>query len=74
MKEPRDNLTSKRYKTCGWGGPVYDQNGHYDEVGCGLIDEYGCGEGVCPLDLPEPDYEPDYDPDDPDKERDLKEA
>ena len=49
-----NNLTSGRYKACGYGAPQYDRWGDYDEVLC----TYGncnnkcelCGEGPCPLD------------------------
>ena len=69
MSDPNDNLTSGRYKTCGWGKPICDQDGHYDEVGCGLTEDYMCGDGKCPLDIP-CDPPDDYDPNDPDHERD----
>jgi len=43
------NLTTARYKTCGFGYPYYDQDGHYDEVKC-LKSKDFCGEATCPLD------------------------
>ncbi len=51
MSKPFDNLSSKRYKTCGYGKPQYDQDGHYDEVWCNYSKEpLFCGEKECPLD------------------------
>ena len=45
------NITTGRYKTCGYGNPLYDQDGHYDEVSCGLSKEPNyCGDFLCPLD------------------------
>ena len=43
------NLESGRYKTCGYADPLYDQDGHYDEVACKLRKGF-CGEIPCPLD------------------------
>jgi len=41
-----------RYKTCGYGNPVRDESGHYDEVECLFFnnDVKWCGEINCPLD------------------------
>jgi len=45
------NLETNRFKTCGFGKPIYDQDGHYDEVACGFNKEVRfCGECPCPLD------------------------
>ena len=44
------DLIEGRYKTCGYGKPVYDQDGHYDDVSCGHDKSTGfCGEFPCPL-------------------------
>ena len=40
-----------RYKTCGYGHPIYNQEGEYDEVICGHSKEHNyCGDFLCPLD------------------------
>lgn len=46
------NLETKRFKTCGYGDPYYDENGHYDEVACRYFNRKleWCGEIGCPLD------------------------
>jgi len=44
------NLLSGRYKDCGFGSPLYNQDGDYDEVSCGYDKSTGfCGEIECPL-------------------------
>jgi len=48
------NLTEDRYKTCGYGKPIYNREGDYDEVSCGHDKSTGfCGEQKCPLDTKE---------------------
>jgi hypothetical protein len=55
---PDDSLTKARYKTCGYGKPNYDREGHYDEVFCAYSKEpLLCGDKPCPLDAQ--DQEPD---------------
>ncbi len=45
------DLVEGRYKTCGYGHPVYDRDGHFEEVACGHDKSTGfCGEIVCPMD------------------------
>jgi hypothetical protein len=53
---PERNLVDKRYKTCGYGNPFYNQDGHYDEVACGFFNNQlkWCGEIICPLDAQDP--------------------
>ena len=43
------NLTLGRYRNCGFGHPIYNRKGEYDEVKCGLNNGF-CGEIRCPLD------------------------
>ena len=46
-----DNLTTKRYKTCGHSHPILDESGHYDDVQCIFNKEVRwCGTDPCPLD------------------------
>ena len=46
------DLVEHRYKTCGYGQPVYTIDGHYDEVACEHPKSTGfCGEQHCPLEL-----------------------
>lgn len=47
-----DNLKAGRYKKCGFGHPLYNQEGEYDEVRCSLSNDY-CGFVKCPLDKEE---------------------
>ena len=59
--KPFDNLTNKRYKTCGYGRPVLDEDGHYDDVMCAFSKEpLFCGDDACPIDLLDREP-PDYD-------------
>lgn len=43
-----DTLTSGKYKTCGYGLPLCNQEGEYDEVKCKKMGEL-CGINKCPL-------------------------
>ena len=44
------NLETGRYKACGYGRPLYNHEGEYDEVVCELDRMEFCGEIDCPLD------------------------
>jgi hypothetical protein len=49
-------LRGNDYKTCGHSHPLYDMDGHYDEVSCDVDGEM-CLDRPCPLnqlDIPNP--------------------
>jgi len=50
------NWLTGRYKTCGYGQPMLDENGHYDDVMCAYDKHSGkyrgqCGCITCPIDM-----------------------
>lgn len=57
MNENEKNLDTKRFKTCGHAKPVYDLDGHFEEIAChyGCAETFPgfCGEIACPLDREE---------------------